>query len=77
METYHLKRYHRAAPSATTGALADEVTFTVENQSEAEMAARNIFRSGVAPMDWARDFASLENASGQVVAHWLSETAIA
>jgi hypothetical protein len=77
METYYLKRYHRASPRATTGALADEVTFSVDNQSEAETAARNIFRSGVAPMDWAHDFASLENASGQVVMHWLNEAAIA
>jgi hypothetical protein len=68
MERYTLKRYHRSAPDQTTGTLADTLTFPANSAAEAEDKIRRNLFSGIAPpMDWEKDFVTLEDESGTVL----------
>jgi hypothetical protein len=72
MERYTLKRYHRSAPGQTTGTLADALTFSAASAAEAENKIRRDLFSGIAPpMDWEKDFVTLEDESGTVLVTWL------
>jgi hypothetical protein len=71
MPTYVCKHYRRSAPDATTGTLADEITFSAPSAVDAEARMRKLLTSGVAPMDWRNHFATLEDDAGQVLVAWL------
>jgi len=71
MQTYYFRRYRRAGPGQTTGAVTDEVKFTADSDDEAEAKVRRTFGSGFAAMDWERDFARLEDEHGHVIVEWL------
>jgi hypothetical protein len=77
METYYLKRYIRAGPGQTTGTLTDRIKFTAENAAEAETTSRRKFYYSAEKMDWQRDFALLEDATGKIIAHWFDESSVA
>ena len=71
METYYWKRYRRASPGATTGTATDEIKFTAKDVTEAVKSVKWGFQSGVARMDWEKDFATLEDTAGHIVTKWL------
>jgi hypothetical protein len=77
METYYCKRYRRASPGATTGTVTDEMKFTAENVTDAVRSLKWGFQLGIARMDWEKDFATLEDASGHVVTTWLDGASFA
>jgi hypothetical protein len=71
MPVYICKHYRRSAPGATTGTLADEITFSAPSAADAEARMRKLLTSGVAPMDWHKHFATLEDDSGHILVTWL------
>jgi hypothetical protein len=71
MPTFVCKHYRRSAPDATIGTLADEITFSAPSAADAETKIRKLLTSGVAPMDWHKHFATLEDDSGHVLVTWL------
>jgi hypothetical protein len=74
METYYFRRYRRAGPRQTTGTVIDEVKIAAECATDAEAGIRRKFGSGIAgAMDWAKDFARLEDEDGHVIAERLRE----
>ena len=77
METYYCKRYRRVSPGASTGTATDEMKFTAKDAAEAENSVKRGLRSHIAHMDWGKDFATLEDASGHVVAIWLDGASFA
>jgi len=77
METYYLKRYVRAGPGQTTGTITDKIKFTAENAAEAEASSRRKFFYSAEKMNWERDFALLEDATGKIIAHWFDEASVA
>jgi hypothetical protein len=77
METYYLKRYLRAGPGQTTGTLTDRIKFTAENAAEAETSGKRKFFYSAGKMNWERDFALLEDATGKIIAHWFDEASVA
>jgi len=68
MPGYVCKRYRRSAPGAEAGTVTDEWNFSASNAMEAETKVRRMML--IAPMDWKRDFATLEDASGHELAVW-------
>jgi hypothetical protein len=71
METYHLKRYHRSGPGQTNGVLTDEIKFAAKGAADANISARRKLQSSVSAMDWEKDFVTLEDDLGHVIATWL------
>jgi len=71
MPVYICKHYRRSAPDATTGTLADEITFSAPSAADAEARMRKLLTSGVAPMDWHKHFATLEDDAGHILVKWL------
>jgi hypothetical protein len=72
MQRYTLKRHRRSAPGQATGTLIDALTFSAASAAEAENKIRRNLFSGIAPpMDWEKDFATLEDESGIVLVTWL------
>ena len=76
METYYCKRYRRVSPGASTGTVTDEMKF-IAKMPPKESSIKRGFRSVIALMHWERDFATLEDASGRVVAMWLDGASFA
>lgn len=70
MPTFVCKRYRRSAPGAATGTLTDEWSFPASTAMEAQTKVRHMLLSGIAPMDWKKDFAVLEDACGHELAVW-------
>jgi hypothetical protein len=68
METYRCKRYRRSAPGQTGGVVIDEWTFLATSAVEAENKVRGMSR--LYPVDWEKDFVTLEDDSGHVLATW-------
>jgi hypothetical protein len=71
VETYCFRRYRRKVPGHNTGIIIDELSFKAGSAAEAEASVRGRFGSGVAVMDWQRDFACLEDDEGHVLREWL------
>jgi len=71
MPTFICKHYRRSAPDATTGTLADEITFSAPSATDAEAKMGKLLTSGITPMDWHEHFATLEDDSGHVLVTWL------
>lgn len=72
MQRYTCKHYRRSAPGQATGTLLDALTFSANSAAEAEDKIRRNLFSGIAPpMDWEKDFATLEDESGTVLVTWL------
>jgi hypothetical protein len=72
MQTYRYKRYRRSAPGQNTGIVIDELKFQAASAVEAEDNIRRNFRAPLfGTMDWEKDFATLEDESGTVLATWL------
>ena len=69
MPVFVCKHYRRCAPDASTGTLADEWRFAAASLLEAEGKVHRML-GGVAPMDWKKDFATLEDELGQELAVW-------
>jgi len=66
MSSFTCKRYRRSSPDVPV----DTMTVQADDAGQAQnMISRN-FRSGIAPMDWNRDFVTLEDEAGQEVARW-------
>jgi hypothetical protein len=72
MKIYYFKRYRRTELGHTTGAVMDEMKFTADSAAEAQIIVRRKFGSGIAAMDWKKDFARLEDEHGNVIAEWLN-----
>ncbi len=70
MPIFVCKRYRRTAPDATTGTLADEWRFSAPTLVEAERKVRRMLGGSVAPMDWKKDFVTLEDEHGHELAVW-------
>jgi hypothetical protein len=77
MEIYYPKRYHRILPGQTTGTLIDRIKLTAEDPAEAETSVGRKFLLSGAKMDWEKDFALQEDATGEVIAHGCDEAAAA
>jgi hypothetical protein len=74
METYYCKRYRRSAPGQAIGIVTDEVKFSADDVAEAKRIVRGLFsgaRSLHSHVDWERDFATLEDECGNIIAQWL------
>jgi hypothetical protein len=71
MAVFVCKRYRRSTPGAETGALLDEFRFEADSQNKAETWIRKVLRPPIAPMDWVKDFATLEDEDGHVLVTWL------
>jgi hypothetical protein len=72
VETYYFRRYRRKVPGYNTGTVMDELSFKAGSAAEAEESVRGRFGSGIAVMDWQRDFARLEDDEGHILRQWLS-----
>jgi hypothetical protein len=72
VETYYFRRYRRKVPGHNTGTVMDELSFKAGSAAEAEESVRGRFGSGIAVMDWQRDFARLEDDEGHILRQWLS-----
>ena len=70
METYYWKRYVRESPGALTGTVTDSLKISASSKMDAENMMKSYFY-GVAPMQWDKYFATLEDASGKVITTWL------
>jgi hypothetical protein len=72
MPIYVCKHYRRSAPGAKTGTVVNELRFEADSAAQAETRMRQSFRSPkMPPMDWDKDFATLETDSGHVLVTWL------
>ena len=70
METYYWKRYLRASLGALTGTVTDTLKISAISKMEAENMMTRYFTHGVAPMQWDKHFATLEDESGKVITTW-------
>jgi hypothetical protein len=68
METYRCKRYRCSAPGQIGGVVIDEWTFPAASAIDAESKVRRMSR--LYPVDWEKDFVTLEDDSGHVLATW-------
>jgi hypothetical protein len=68
MPVFAFKRYRRSAPGATTGTVTDEWRFSASSMAEAEGKIRRMQDFG--PIDWKKDFATLEDEFGDELAVW-------
>ena len=71
METYRCKRYRRSAPGRSDGTVIDELTFPAASAAEAENKVRRMLTLRLHPMDWEKDFVTLEDDTGHVLVTWL------
>ena len=72
MPAYVCKHYRRAAAGDTTGALTNEISFSAPSAADAEARMRKLLTASVgAPMDWKKDFVTLEDDCGHILATWL------
>jgi len=69
LETYRCKRRRRSAPGQNSGVVIDEWTFSAASVIEAEDKVRRMSR--LYPVDWEKDFVTLEDDSGHVLVTWL------
>jgi len=71
MPTFVCKRYRRSAPSATTGTLMDELSFSASSALEAEAKVRRgLLSPAFGMMDWEKYFANLDDELGHELAVW-------
>lgn len=71
MAVYACKHYRRSAPGAETGTVLNEIRFEADSAQSAETRMRQNFRAPIfPPMDWDRDFATLEDENGHVLVTW-------
>lgn len=77
MEIYHCKRFIRFSAGDTHGTPTDTISFAAHDTAEAEKIVRRRYRPSISQMNWDKEFATLEDGAGNVIAQWRDGTAFA